>query len=383
MAYSLLTVIHHNTSESCVFMRSVALSTVPVLTNVSLTCHNFKNVLYWNYSAPELKPEFNITISGYESEGKSVHTSQTYLDISEYTQDAGDAYDIQVAAQAKGLELNSFSENIKFSYNEDLITDIACVVDFPKLEVSVFDRRVKLSFAHPYYFHNVEALRGDFYCQIFYNKTERKCEPCYEDDDVCTEEFELSESLYGKCMDIHIQGFVEHIPAEITRKVCDLKAPNNTDWIMLLTVLLCVVFGLLLLIIWGVIMYKKLTKADSQSTLSKLLGIVKSDHVNVPEQATLSKVTSVGHTPLLETPELIFSDMSVSKFEEDSSDLPTHFPTNITTNVMYSEEEEYEDGEEEADSGDFDSGNSFSGYDSQKFPIDMGQGDIVEAYGRR
>ncbi|KAG7334355.1 hypothetical protein KOW79_002762 [Hemibagrus wyckioides] len=359
---------------------SVALSNVPVLTNISLTCHNFKNVLYWNYSAPELKPEFNITISGYESEGTSVRTNQTYLDISKYTQDAGDSYNIQVATQANGSELSS--EDFKFSYSENLITDITCVVDFPKLDVSVFDRRVKLSFAHPYNFYNLECLKGEFLWQIFYNKTERECGPCFEDDDVCTEEFQLSENIYGKCMNINIKGSVEGIPAEITRQVCDHQAPNNTDWIVLLTVLLCVGFGLLLLITSGVIMYRKLTKADSQSTLSKLLGIVRSDHVNVPEQPALSKVTSVGHTPLLETPDPFFTDTSIFKCE-DGSDLPTHFPTNINPDITYSEEQEQEDGEEEADSEDFDSGNSFSGYDSHKFPIDMGQGDIVEAYGPR
>lgn len=56
------------------------------------------------------------------SEGTLVHTNQTYLDISNYTQDAGDGYDIQVAA--KGSEL--YSEDIKFSYSEDFITDIKC-----------------------------------------------------------------------------------------------------------------------------------------------------------------------------------------------------------------------------------------------------------------
>lgn len=114
---------------------------------------------------------------------------------------------------------------------------------------------------------------------------------------------------------------------------------------------------------------------------SLLQGMVRSDHVNVPEQPALSKVTSVGHTPLLDTPDP-FTDTSISKFEDDS-DLPTHFPTNLNPDVTHSEEQEQEDGEEEADSEDFDSGNSFSGYDSHKFPIDMGQGDIVQGYGPR
>ncbi|GAA6101626.1 interferon gamma receptor 1-like [Tachysurus ichikawai] len=365
----------------CVYVCLNRALSEPVLTDVRLTCHNFKNVLYWNYSAPDPKPEFSVTISGYENGVESVLTNQTYLDISEYTHDAVDGYHVQVTAQANGSELET-SAGISFSYNKDFPTEVKCVVDFPSLEVSVFDRRVKLSFTHPFYFHNAESFNGDFSWKISYNETERICELCYVEEDVCTEEFELSESLYGKCMNVHITGSVNSIPTEIDKKVCSHEAPNETDWTMVITIVLCSGFGLLLLTIWGVIMYKKLIQSDSQSTLSKLLGIVKSDHVNVPEQPTLSKVTSVGHTPLLETTDQIFVDTSISKFE-DNSHFPTHFSSNVALPEKQEHREEEEEEEDEADSDVFDSGNSFSGYDSHKFPIDMGQGDIVEAYGPR
>ncbi|XP_027021485.2 interferon gamma receptor 1-like [Tachysurus fulvidraco] len=355
----------------------------PVITDVRLTCHNFKNVLYWNYSAPDPNPEFSITIRGYENADKSVlTTNQTYLDISEYTQHAEDGYSVQLTAQANGSELKNSSARILFSYNENIPTDFKCVVDFPPLKLSVTDRRVNLSFTHPFYFHNAESLNDYFSCKISYNKTERICEPCYVEDVMCTEEFELSESLYGKCMDVHIMGSVNGIPTEIDKKVCGPEAPIVTDWTMIITILLCSGFSILLLTIWGVIMYKKLIQSDSQSALSKLLGIVKADHVNVPEQPTLSKVTSVGHTPLLETTDQIFVDTSTSKFE-DNSHFPNHFISNVALTEKQEHPDEEEEEEDEADSEVFDSGNSFSGYDSHKFPIDMGQGDIVEAYGPR
>lgn len=352
---------------------SVALSTVPTITNVNLTCRNFKNVLYWNYSAPDLKPEFTVTIRGYQSEEKLVSTKQTYLELSKYTQNAGELYYIQVEAQGKSSE--NVSEGFSFSYNDDFPADIKCLMDFPELTVSVLQRRIKLSFLHPYHVHNHEALEYEFEFTVYYNKT-AKSSTCFDDDDPCTVEFWLSESLYGNCMNVQIDGSVKGIRAKTDRKVCDHEAPHSTDWTLLLTILLCSGFGFLFLIIMGVMMYKNLTRPDSQNTFFQNLGIVK-HHLHVPEQPPLSELMSVGHTPLLITDQT-FPETSSPGFEESS-----HIPTHFKFDVKLPDEQDDRGVIEEGDSEDINSGNSFSGYDSQKFPLDMGQGDIVEAYGPR
>lgn len=106
--------------------------------------------------------------------------------------------------------------------------------------------------------------------------------------------------------------------------------------------------------------------------------MVNSDRaVHVPEHPVLTEVTFVGQTSLLDPSDPTFSDLSSPAFEENLL-VATHFPISHCSNLKFVEEQ---DPEEDADSGGFNSGNSFSGYDSQKFPIDMGQGDIVEAYG--
>lgn len=103
-----------------------------------------------------------------------------------------------------------------------------------------------------------------------------------------------------------------------------------------------------------------------------------SDHVvHMPEQPVLTRVTSVGQTPLLEATNETVVDLSSPTFG------PTDLPTHLCPDVMFSEEQDPGEVTDDTDSGGFSSGNSFSGYDSQKFPIDMGQGDIVEAYGPR
>lgn len=109
-----------------------------------------------------------------------------------------------------------------------------------------------------------------------------------------------------------------------------------------------------------------------------LQGMVNSDHVvHVPEHADVTEVMSIGQTPLLETCDPDLSNSSSPVFDS----APTHIPDQFDPDIKQSEDEEFND--EDGNSGGFNSGNSFSGYDSQKFPIDMGQGDIVEAYGPR
>lgn len=44
----------------------VCFSTVPSATNVSVVCHNFVNVLYWNYSDPADQMRFSVLVKPYE-----------------------------------------------------------------------------------------------------------------------------------------------------------------------------------------------------------------------------------------------------------------------------------------------------------------------------
>ncbi|XP_060781409.1 uncharacterized protein LOC132889176 isoform X1 [Neoarius graeffei] len=179
-------------------------------------------------------------------------------------------------------------------------------------------------------------------------------------------------------------------------------------WAAILIIVICSMVGVLSLIIIGVKIFKKLIQPDSQSTIfSKLLirlctrrststdcplkmaseearlqGMVNSDRIiNEPEQPHLSVVASLGHTPLLETSDPSCLDTFSPTVTEESL-FPTHLPIHTSTDGKVLDEEDT--GEmEDSDSGGFNSGNSFSGYDSQKSPVDMGQGDKVDAYGPR
>lgn len=104
--------------------------------------------------------------------------------------------------------------------------------------------------------------------------------------------------------------------------------------------------------------------------------------IQEPEQPVVTRVMSVGHTPLMDATELTPSDLS-SPTSEEKLLFPTHIPIPSKSDITFSDEQGQDEAMEDDDSGDFNSGNSFSGYDCQKFPIDMGQGDIVEGYGPR
>ena len=103
--------------------------------------------------------------------------------------------------------------------------------------------------------------------------------------------------------------------------------------------------------------------------------MVKTDpSVMDPERPTVSEVRSISHTPLLITPD---DAMSICTSLTPAAEI-THFPVQPTTNVESEEEQEQGGGEEDDDFNGF--SDSFSGYDCQKFPLEMGPGDTVEAY---
>ncbi|KAI5108555.1 interferon gamma receptor 1-like precursor [Silurus meridionalis] len=359
---------------------------LPTVTNISLSCHNLKNVLSWKYNEPD-HPEFIINIQNYGNGLTTVRTNATFLDITEYTQGAENSF--YVTVEAEGSEQNASSQGISFSYNEDAPTDITCVVDFPALEVSVLPHKVILSFRHPSNVHEDESFNDDFQYTISYNGTEKTC-TCMveeEEEEECTEELHLYESLNGRCINLLIKGTINSIPMEISRKVCGDKAVY-TDWVLLLTILICCLVGFLLLMLLVFLVYKKLTQPDSEITIfTKLLRIVNSDHiVNEPEEPTMSKVTTLIQAAPLDFTDEPSSDPSFTPLEEKplvTSYPPTHISTHFNDDVNLTEEQDQGEMTDDADSVGFGSGNSFSGYDSCKFPIDMGQGDIVDAYGPR
>ncbi|XP_076830507.1 growth/differentiation factor 10b [Brachyhypopomus gauderio] len=353
------------------------LCSVPPPANLSLNCHNFKNVLYWNYSEPSLQPTFNVSVRTYErSTPLSVRTSEHYLDISSYTQDVEDAYFVSVMAELNESAKPSSRVFTQFTYGE-FPSRIKCLMDFPPLNISVRSRTFEIEFYHPSYIYGIERLNDTFTYTVEYNEIESTTYSCFVNDWICTEKMHLPESLYGSCMTVHFGGSIKGLYTKTSRNVCsDGLDPDEKDWATLITALVCSGIVLVLVILLGGLLYKKLTHIKSQSSVfSKLLSMVKSDHVVIePENPPLSEVMSVSNTPLLDTSEDLSSPTIIS-------------PTSMTHGLIDSHldmeapgSQEPEDVMEEADSED---AQSCTGYDCGKFPVIMSPEDTVDAYGPR
>uniref|UniRef100_A0A4W4F0T1 Fibronectin type-III domain-containing protein n=1 Tax=Electrophorus electricus TaxID=8005 RepID=A0A4W4F0T1_ELEEL len=310
------------------------LSTVPPPTNLTLNCHNFHNVLYWNYSEPSLQPLFIVTIRNYEGPRQLVNTSKNYLDISSYTQDADDAYFVSVVATLNESAIHSSGRSTQFTYGE-FSSKTKCTVDFPPLNISVWSRRFEINYRHPFYIYGIETLNDTFiYSSTIYS--------CLVTELVCTEKMHLPESLYGSCMMVHFKGSVKGIQTDISRNVCsDRLDPNEKG---------------------KAFAYIAAYDVDQQLKL------------NLPEQPTLCAVTSVGHIPLLQTPDDVPTPTNISPTDV------THFPIDSIPNMESSGSQEPESMVEEEESED---AKSSTGYDCGKFLVVMSPGDTVDAYGPR
>ncbi|XP_035387521.1 interferon gamma receptor 1-like [Electrophorus electricus] len=349
---------------------------VPPPTNLTLNCHNFHNVLYWNYSEPSLQPLFIVTIRNYEGPRQLVNTSKNYLDISSYTQDADDAYFVSVVATLNESAIHSSGRSTQFTYGE-FSSKTKCTVDFPPLNISVWSRRFEINYRHPFYIYGIETLNDTFIYSVEYNETESTIYSCLVTELVCTEKMHLPESLYGSCMMVHFKGSVKGIQTDISRNVCsDRLDPNEKDWTTIITTLVCSGIVVIMIIVVGGVLYKKRTQIKPQnSVISKFLSIVRSDHAMiVPEQPTLCAVTSVGHIPLLQTPDDVPTPTNISPTDV------THFPIDSIPNMESSGSQEPESMVEEEESED---AKSSTGYDCGKFLVVMSPGDTVDAYGPR
>ncbi|KAL6487571.1 hypothetical protein MHYP_G00041970 [Metynnis hypsauchen] len=353
-------------------------------TNVSVSCHNFENVVYWNYSDLSQKPEFAVTIGVYKGEQPPVlKTTESYLDISNYTDEADNVYDVYVEAWLNGSESARSREVVKFTYSQDFPKSSLfskCVVDFPDVDVSASHHTIELSFVHPYDFYDSESLNDNLSYRVTCNETECGNAECsideYVDKSLCTDEMHIPEDLYGRCFSIHLEAYINSIPIKTSKEVCSLSTPSKHD-VTLITSLVCIGVGILLIFLAaGAVMYKKVTQPESQSAIiNKVLRMVKTDpSVMDPERPTVSEIRSISHTPLLVTSDDV---ISISTSPSPPAEI-THFPVQPITDVELLEDQEPGGGEEDDDFNGF--SDSFSGYDCQKFPLEMSPGDTVEAY---
>uniref|UniRef100_A0A8C2DBI9 Interferon gamma receptor 1-like n=1 Tax=Cyprinus carpio TaxID=7962 RepID=A0A8C2DBI9_CYPCA len=341
---------------------------VPSPTNVSVVCHNFVNVLYWNYSNPTEQLKFSVRVKPYVSDSQTADTYQTYLDISSYSRDVGDDYIVFVTAH-DGQE-KSESVSITFTYSQDFFEEKKqkCSLDFPAVNTSVHKNVIEVSFQHPFFLHQQDILNEEFMYTVTHDE-QKVLYSCFVEEKLCTVEIHLNESTAGQCVELKFEGKIAGIPSYTYRNVCVPQQMPEIDKTGLIAAVLgggTIVLFIIIGFVW--LLWKKWSKIPKMPQ-SLWKDIPRQSHtilVSQPEQTTVSSLTSHGHKPLL-------TDASppISPTEEDCKE-------NTTLDMDLSEESE-----EDVNCDDFEGFGFSSDYDSPKFLQEMSPGDNTEGYGPR
>ncbi|XP_030234675.1 growth/differentiation factor 10b isoform X2 [Gadus morhua] len=143
--------------KTCIFLFSLLLrprsAFVPSATNISLDCHNFINILRWDYSDHEtLKPNFEVTVKKLESTPKPIRVDYPNLqcDLSAFSSPDND-YSVAVTAVV-GLNesLPAPPNGLTFSYFHSSPSEQLCSLDLPPVNVTFQpDVGIMISFSHP------------------------------------------------------------------------------------------------------------------------------------------------------------------------------------------------------------------------------------------
>lgn len=351
---------------------------VPPPTNLSVVCHNFVNVLYWNYSSAVQQPTFTVNLKSYESDPQTVKTSQTLLDISSYSSEVFDHFVVSVTAHV-GQE-TSESLSVEFTYSTDYYDGKThrCTLDFPAVNASVHEKMFEVIFKHPFSFYMQDSLKEELVYTITLNQKETS-QSCYEDEDeaqhLCIGKVHTDQSVAGQCVNLTFDGKITSIPLHSSRSVCVAQLePASVAQTELIAGLLCGGIALLvivLVILWFI--YKNLSKIPKvPAILRNMVTGQSSTPYSQPESPPVSSMTSAGHTPIL-IDNIFFNDSSINFVDDEAS--------RTADTLVNTEVEEPAPSEEEYDSsGGF--GKS-SDYDSPKCLLEMSPGDFPEGYGPR
>ncbi|XP_077080215.1 growth/differentiation factor 10b [Siphateles boraxobius] len=344
---------------------------VPSATNVSVVCHNFVNVLYWNYSNPAEQLRFSVLVEPYESNSQTLGTSQMHLDISNYSNKASDNYVVDVTAHV-GQE-NSERASIKFTYSKDFYDEkthkYKCSLDFPAVNTSVHKDVIDVSFWHPSLLYEQAIQNEEFKYTITYDQ-ETFSDSCFDDEELCIAKIPFNLSLAGQCVELKLEGKIAAIPTHTSRNVCVPRLTPHTDHtglIMLLVgggfVLLSIIAG----VVW--VLTKKWSKIPKLP--EALRSFISSQTTTVHHSpSNCSTFSPTGHRPLLTEASYGSSPISVEEKKCET-----------TTDLGNTEEDEPEVPEE--DDEEFTDFGQSSDYNSPKCLHEMSPEDFAQGYGPR
>ncbi|XP_036811421.1 interferon gamma receptor 1 isoform X1 [Oncorhynchus mykiss] len=297
---------------------------VPPPVNVSVICHNFHNVIYWNYSEPSLQPQFNVEMTRKYSGAALVcsNTSLYHCDVSSFTKVIEEGYRFILTAVGQ----NTNSSEISFTYDDTVypdLVDVQCSLDFPPVNISaVSDQIIKVQFIHPFHIYKYAIIKNERpdhkefdYMVVTEDHLKQHNFACsYKQHHVCEAEIPVDGKMDRHC--IKMKGKMNNVHVSAHQNICieGKHGDSGPSYTALYIVIPIVAMVVIAFIVW--LIYSKLTSGSfpQPKILASILshiGSVRS--LMLPERAILSEVQT-GGSPLLQTPMESLPDETLTVF---------------------------------------------------------------------
>lgn len=209
-------------------------SYVPPPENVTIECHNFRTVAYWNYSQPSLHPRFFVELFPYGSNsqmvGSCLNITHRHCNVSELVlRSVQHGFYLNVTAVV-GLNRSEPAASAEFTYNSNEFQEKLCFLDFPPVKLSESDGMLKLEFPHPFNAYS-KALRNvdnkKYYKSFTYKVLGQENMPlvCEKMRGLCENHVSAPGVQENPC--IRLKGTMNNIHIATAEEVC-LQKLNQT-----------------------------------------------------------------------------------------------------------------------------------------------------------
>ncbi|XP_034150384.1 interferon gamma receptor 1 [Esox lucius] len=237
---------------------------VPPPENVTVSCKNFRTIVYWNYSEPSPQTFFDLKITGDNSLNDIRNIKQHHYDLSDliWNTEELDRYFVNITAN-DGTETSSPQESSLFTFNRRKTAIIHCELDFPDVDLPMMDDMVKVSFKNPYHLYpelKRSHMCGDdisFHWKVYTNNShEEILHEFYCKKEKCGEEFIVPEKKQNNCFSFEGDAMEHRLAFKRKGPICILHENKiNSQTIYLPIIFSLIVLGAIILItcwkFWG------------------------------------------------------------------------------------------------------------------------------------
>ncbi|XP_035516426.1 interferon gamma receptor 1 [Morone saxatilis] len=337
-------------------------------TNVSVSCQNLRVTASWEYSEQQPKTVFSIDVSG--SFGKEFNTTNHQYDLSDFIWESDDHYMGKYCVTVTAIQGGTRSQPVKskvFAFN-DLKTATKCELDFPPVALIKKDSGAMISFKNPFNFYRELKLAKKkdsafIYFTVVVPPDDEYDSKCYLDQEDCVfflKGVEKCVVLKGRLYESPAGGQVKF------REKDHICMTESTDFHMVTLVILLSVVAVVLVVVMTIICKVKAWTMDKLPDLPKPLWTVIREQGVYPTDGSTDfhQVSCADDSVRTECLSMDEEEEEEQKEEEQKEE-------------EQKEEEQKEEQEEEDIPLD-------RNYDRHHFvQMDMGDGDMVDAYSAR